>query len=152
MSAQLPAIFVLLRLMEQGASLRIAAEYLNPPLSPAQRILYERLKFSIETLLIHGQHIVLACANAEDLNEEISSVAHKLRDLLDPDAIFVLVNTIEGIRLVARSTSDQVDVSAIAAKFGGGGHERAAAALIHSEGSHLDRRISPQCREFINSW
>jgi tRNA nucleotidyltransferase (CCA-adding enzyme) len=32
--------------------------------------------------------------------------------------------------LVARSTSDQVDVAKVAARFGGGGHERAAAALI----------------------
>jgi len=64
------------------------------------------------------------------LDEEISSLAHKLRDLLDPDALFVLVNTNEGIRLVARSSSDNIHVGKIAAQFGGGGHPRAAAALI----------------------
>ena len=64
------------------------------------------------------------------MNEEISSIAHKLRDLLDPDALFLLVLTPEGIRLVARSTSDQINVAKIAAVFGGGGHDRAAAALI----------------------
>jgi len=64
------------------------------------------------------------------MDEEISTLAHKLRDLFDPDAIFVLVATSEGVRLVARSTCDQVDVSVIAKHFKGGGHDRAAAALI----------------------
>jgi len=66
------------------------------------------------------------------MTEEISSVAHKLRDLLDPDALFIFVRTVEGIRLVARSTSDQINVAKVAAEFGGGGHDRAAAALINT--------------------
>ncbi len=65
-----------------------------------------------------------------DLSDEISAIAHKLRDLLDPDALFLIVRTPEGIRLVARSISDHVDVAKIAEQFGGGGHGRAAAALI----------------------
>ena len=68
------------------------------------------------------------------MTEEISSVAHKLRDLLDPDALFLLASTIEGIRIVARSTNDQVNVAEILAQFGGGGHDRAASALIRLGG------------------
>ena len=64
------------------------------------------------------------------MSDEISTIAHKLRDLLDPDALFLLVQTGDGIRLVARSLTDHVDVSKIAEHFGGGGHGRAAAALI----------------------
>jgi tRNA nucleotidyltransferase (CCA-adding enzyme) len=120
-------------LMEQGANLRLAAEYLNPPLSPEQRQVYERLLEAAKTYDIHGQTIVVACTQAEEMTEEISSVAHKMRDLLDPDALFLLISTTEGIRLVARSTTDRVDVSAVAVQFGGGGHERAAAALIHKK-------------------
>ena len=73
---------------------------------------------------------MISSADAVDLNEEISTIAHKLRDLLDPDALFLFVHTSEGIRLVARSTTDLVDVSGVARHFGGGGHERASAALI----------------------
>ncbi len=119
-------------LLEQGASLRIAANFLNPPLSEDQRDIYNRLLQSAETLQIHGQTIVIASADAEELSEEISSIAHKLRDLLDPDGLFILVNTSEGIRLVARSTSDRVNVAEVAVRLGGGGHERAAAALMRS--------------------
>ncbi|MFN3741578.1 MAG: CBS domain-containing protein [Anaerolineales bacterium] len=117
-------------LLEQGASLKMAAEFINPPLSEAQRALYDLLVANSETLEIHGHRIVIARGAAIELEEEISSLAHKLRDLFDPDAIFVLVTTREGVRLVARSTSDAINVADILAAFGGGGHERAAAALV----------------------
>ncbi len=126
-------------LMEQGADLGVMAKFLNPPLSTAQRALYDRLLKAAETHAVGGQKVMVASANGEDMHEEISSVAHKLRDLLDPDALLLLVQVRDGIRLVARSTTDQIDVSALAAHFGGGGHERAAAALIKStDGSRLD--------------
>ncbi len=118
-------------LLEQGASLRIASQFLNPPLSEEQREIYHYLLNHAENMTINGQHIMIATADAPNLSEEISSIAHKLRDLIDPDALFLLVNTGEGVRLVARSTSDRVNVAQVASAFGGGGHERAAAALIH---------------------
>jgi len=121
-------------LMDQGASLKIAANFLNPPLSPAQRLLYDRLLASAESLHIHGHTVVIVYGHAEDMNEEISSIAHKLRDLLDPDALFVVVTTRDGVRIIARSTSDQIDVARLAREFGGGGHERASAALLHPPG------------------
>ncbi len=41
-------------LLENGASRRIANEYLNPPLSPAQRQVYDRLASSAQTIQIAG--------------------------------------------------------------------------------------------------
>lgn len=120
-------------LLENDASLRIASIYLNPPLSPDQRKLYDMLLAGVKTYSIHNQQVMIATANAEGIAEEISSIAHKLRDLLEPDALFILVSTDEGVRMVARSTTDQVNVARVAAHFGGGGHERAAAALIRHE-------------------
>ena len=119
-------------LLEQGASLRIANRFLNSPLSPQQITLYDHLLKNSQSLQLHGQQIIIASADASTMTDEISSVAHKLRDLLAPDAIFLIVQTAAGIRIVARSTSDQVNVAEIAAHFGGGGHERASAALIRS--------------------
>jgi tRNA nucleotidyltransferase (CCA-adding enzyme) len=113
-----------------GASLQIATEFLNHPLSKAQQELYDILRANAQTLKIHGQMVILAIADAGSLDEEFSSVAHKLRDLLDPDALFVLIATRGAIQMVARSTSNNIDVAEIAAHFGGGGHDRAAAGLI----------------------
>lgn len=117
-------------LLEQGAQLNLVTSFLNPPLSLEQRELYDRLLAGIETLDINGHRVMLARGQAVSVTDEISTLAHKLRDLFDPDALIVLVQTAEGVRCVARSSTDQIDVSAIAAHFGGGGHNRAAAALI----------------------
>lgn len=117
-------------LLEKGASLRIAAEYLNPALSVNQRELAEVLMINATTLTIRGKNVLISSADAANMDEEISSVAHKLRDLLDPDALFLIVQTKEGTRIIARSTSDEINVARIMATFGGGGHERAASALL----------------------
>ncbi len=122
-------------LLENNASLAIANQYLNPPLSDTQKEIYNALLRNIEHHEILGNRIITSRTNAEQLNEEISSIAHKIRELLDPDALFLLVKMTEGIRLVARSTSDQINVSKIAQYFDGGGHPRAAAALIQSDRS-----------------
>ncbi len=117
-------------LLESGASLTIAVDFLNHPLSPGQRELYDRLLESAETHLYHGLSVVVACAAAEGLTEEISTLAHKLRDLFDPAGLFVLVALDGNVQLVARSSTEAIDVGRVAQHFGGGGHDRAAAALI----------------------
>ncbi|HUV91411.1 MAG TPA: CBS domain-containing protein [Anaerolineae bacterium] len=119
-------------LMEQGASLTVVNEFIHHPLAPEQRELYERLLEQSETHEIEGHTVVIAWAEAPGFSEEISTLAHKLRELLEPSALFVLVALDKRIQLVARSTTDDIDVSTVAARFGGGGHKHAAAALIRA--------------------
>ena len=121
-------------LLEQGADLNIASIYLNPPLSNAQQQLYDRLLKDLIQVDVEGYSILVAKAIATDLNDEISTVAHKMREFLTPDGLVLLVSTRQGIRLVARSTTDNIDMSRLALHFGGGGHKRAASALIREEG------------------
>ena len=123
-------------LMEQGGKLDMVNDFLHYPLSNGQRALYEQLLENNQTYHFDGQAVVVSAARAEGYVEEISTLAHKLRDLLDPDALFLLVDLDEHVQMVARSTTDTIDVSAVAAKFGGGGHPRASAALIR--GSSLE--------------
>lgn len=117
-------------LLERGGSLSIAADFLHHPLSGEQRELYEILLEGAESHEVHGLSIVVATADAGRLIDEISTLAHKLRDVFDPAGLFVLVEMDRHVQLVARSTEDAVDVSRVAEAFGGGGHPRAAAALI----------------------
>jgi tRNA nucleotidyltransferase (CCA-adding enzyme) len=118
-------------LVERGASLSIVADYINHPLSLAQQKVYEELRANSESLIIHGHSLILAQADATGMDEELSSLAHKLRDLLDPDALFILLTTSGGVQIIARSTDDHIDVNEVLSSFeSGGGHPRAAAALI----------------------
>lgn len=119
-------------LVEKGANLSIASGFLNPPLSDEQRGLYNQLIEGIETHQFYGLTVVISEAHAKGSVDEISTVVHKLRDVLDPAGLFVLVALNGNVQLVARSGSDSVDVSVIAEHFKGGGHKRAAAALIRN--------------------
>ena len=120
-------------LLDCGADLEIASDFLNPPLSAEQKKFYDILSSNSIFHEINGHRILMATGNMEDFSEEISTLAHKLRDFYDPDALFVIVSSSEGVRIVARSTSDNIDVGSIAKAFGGGGHDRAAAALIRKK-------------------
>lgn len=117
-------------LLECGADLDVVREFLQHRLMPEQRALYDQLLENTETHTIKGHAIVLARARTTQPVDEIATLAHKLRELFEPSAVFVLVQLNGDVQLVARGTTDDVDVSRIATHFGGGGHGRAAAALI----------------------
>src|SRR4030043_1655217 len=64
--------------LEQEANLRIASDFLNHPLSTDQQKLYDTLRDHLESYQIHGHSILIACGKAYGLDEELSTVAHKL--------------------------------------------------------------------------
>jgi tRNA nucleotidyltransferase (CCA-adding enzyme) len=118
-------------LVEQGASLEVVADFLEHPLTPTQQTIYDALKEHVETLEIDGHPVALSWAiSPPNTDEEVSTLAHKLRDLLDPSALFVLVEISGNTQFVARSNTDDINVAEVAAHFEGGGHDRAAAAFI----------------------
>jgi tRNA nucleotidyltransferase (CCA-adding enzyme) len=118
-------------LIDQGANLGIAAAFLDHPLSANQNVIYTDLRQHAETTVINGHPIVTSWAiSPPGTEEEISTLAHKLRNLLEPSALFVVVEIAGNTQLVARSTTDDINVAALAEYFDGGGHNRAAAALI----------------------
>lgn len=117
-------------LLEHDANLAIVNDFLHHPLTPEQHKLYQRLMDHLETVNIAGHAIVIAAARADTYTEEVSTLAHQLRELYDPAAIFILVQMDDHIQLVARSDQAEIDVAKIAEAFGGGGHDKASAALI----------------------
>ena len=119
-------------LLEQGANLAVVSDFLHHPLTDRQLALYDALLSSAQALDFAGHTVVVASAQTGDLVEEISALAHKIRDLYDPAGLFLLVDLGEYVQLVARSTSGAVDVGHIARHLGGGGHSRAASALIRN--------------------
>lgn len=120
-------------LMDRGANVEVVREFLHSPLSEGQIRLYNELIEHSQTFEMYGQVVVVATASAPHYIEEISTLAHKLQNLFKPDASFLLVDLGDHLQIVARSTTDDIDVGAIAKQFGGGGHNRAAAALIRNQ-------------------
>jgi tRNA nucleotidyltransferase (CCA-adding enzyme) len=142
-------------LLEQQADLDIVRRFLTPPLKPEQQALLDKLLQSAESRLIHGYPIVVAAAVSSEYVVEVSAIAHRLRDLLDPAALFVVAGMANVFHLVCRATNDSLDVGEVARVFGGGGHHRAAAATIHDKTQteivdtlwqELERHVRPQTR------
>ncbi len=117
-------------LLERGANLLVVNRFLHHPLTDEQQQLYEQLADSAQPYQFHGHTVIIASASVRTPVEEISTLAHKLYDLYEPDGLFILVEMGNYLQMVARSTNDAIDVGNIAAAFGGGGHSRAAAALV----------------------
>jgi tRNA nucleotidyltransferase (CCA-adding enzyme) len=117
-------------LMEHGVNLAQVRDLLHHPLSDAQRALYNQLVEAAQSHEINGHTVVIAATTSAENLEEISSLAHRLRDTLEPDALFILVAFDGYIQIVARSSVDTIDVGQICQSLGGGGHARAAAALV----------------------
>ncbi len=118
-------------LLEQGASLNVAGDYLRQPLEAPYQEVYSRLVEDSEWHNMHDQAILIAAVHMDEYLEELSVLAHKLDDVFDPDAVFLLFGFDDRVQLIARSSTKAVDVGEIARSFGGGGHGAAAAALIH---------------------
>lgn len=123
-------------LLEQGASLEIANDFLHYPLTADQRELYERLLENAESHTFAGQSVIVSAVEFGRYVEEISVLAHNLRDLFEPAGLFLIVGFDDQVQLIARSAGEAINVAEIAAAFGGGGHSRASAALI--------REMTPQ--------
>ncbi len=135
-------------LLEQGAQLSVARRFLNVALTEQQGQLYDALLRNVEWLRIEERPIVLAAAPApEGFDDEISSVAHRLRETLLPDGLFVMVQVSDGVQVVARSSVDEIDVGAVARELGGGGHSRAAAAMV--VGEKLEN-VAAQVRDLLS--
>ena len=117
-------------LAERHAHLDIVRDYLNYAMSDEQKRLFDQLVENLQTLDLYGHTIVISTAGVDHYVEEISVLASRLRDLYQPDGLFILVDMTDHIQMVARSVSDAINVAEIAEFLGGGGHPRAAAALI----------------------
>ncbi|MGQ9553136.1 MAG: CBS domain-containing protein [Anaerolineae bacterium] len=117
-------------LLEAGANLQVANRYLSYPLTDEQRQLYNLLVQNVEMVEFEAVVIAITTASAGRYVEEVSVLAHRLRDLYEPDALFLLVEMADHIQMVARGSNGSVNVGSVASHFGGGGHARAAAAII----------------------
>ncbi len=127
-------------LIDQGADLYLAADFLSRPLTQLQLQLYNQLVANAVVHQLHGWPIVITWARSREYVEEISTLAHRLMDLFDPAALFLVAQLDETVQLVARSKGPAVSAAEVMAHFGGGGHSRAAAA-------HLPGRDAEQVRD-----
>lgn len=94
---------------------------------------------ALSRLTRHESGVVSTVLTRNDLRahnanpEHIEGMANFLNSLEDAKAVFVISELEEGkIKISMRTTQDGIDVSRLAKKFGGGGHQKAAGFSISS--------------------
>jgi tRNA nucleotidyltransferase (CCA-adding enzyme) len=137
-------------LLEHGASLDVVNDFMHRPLTQEQRDLYETLERRARSYDIQGQSVIVASARSSEYIEELSTIAHKLNDLFDPDASFIIVGLDHHVQVIARSRSEAIDVAHILRSFGGGGHSKAAAALVReSSAEEIEAALLASLRQHV---
>jgi tRNA nucleotidyltransferase (CCA-adding enzyme) len=161
-------------LMEQGASLRAIAEYVEPGLSPQFQDLLSVALDQMQTETIHGMTLAWVVLHTETFVPGLSSLASRLLSLTESDILLLAAHyspsgaaddrlTIIGrVRGGLRGASQDINLDEILRPFGGGGHPKAAVAtlrggdpdaLLEQVLSQLRDRIPkpPTARELMSS-
>jgi tRNA nucleotidyltransferase (CCA-adding enzyme) len=115
--------------LAQGAALSLVADVINTTLDRRQVSLLNDLLTNLTEVIVRGQRIFIAEASHAEYIPEVALIVHRLRDMEKIDVLFALVCLEGKIYLIARSRNPRVNVARVAERFGGGGHQYAAAAL-----------------------
>ncbi len=113
-----------------GAGQEQLGRYLRGPLQPAQRELLHELIGDRSEREVSGLRVVTAAARAGQWVEDASSLANRVGDLADWDALFLAVAMEGRVLVVARSRTPALAADAALEQFGGGGHAQAASAMV----------------------
>ena len=124
-------------LMECGAKINIARDFLKEGFTAEQDALFRKLLNSIETYDVKNMPVRVAVAEMDRYVKDIALVVHKLRDMGNLECIFVIVKLPGKIQLIARSSLEEINAGEVMKEFGGGGHKAAASAML-KEGMIFD--------------
>lgn len=114
-------------LLEQGADLNIVNDFLRRPLTELQRQALAAFMAASEIHTIHDRTVCIAAVRLEHYVDELSSLIHELMDVFETDACVLLAQHEESVQIIARSSTDALDVAELVRPLGGGGHSKAAA-------------------------
>lgn len=118
------------RLLEMGANLNAVSSYLNRELSERELSILVDLLRSVEVVRVGGVDVAFANVEAPHFEGEMGTVVHKLQDVENLPVLFVIFRSKSGIKIMARSRIENIDVNALLAVFGGAGHKTAASAKL----------------------
>lgn len=117
-------------LLRSGADLNTVSDMVTQELTAEQVGLLNELITSAKTYGIAGIDVCIATVSVEKYVGDFAVLVHKLKDIENLDVVFALARMDDRVYLVGRSRIPEINVSTVAAYFGGGGHATAASASI----------------------
>ena len=137
-------------LLKKGANLNVVSSFISRELGAEEIDLLNELIHSARDYVIHGIRVKIAKASRDSYMGDIAYLAHKIRDIEDVDALFLLVMMEDRIHIIARSRAVEVDVSEVVRPFNGGGHPTAAYAVVREKSlEETEERLASILKEKI---
>ena len=117
-------------LLEQGADLNIAVDFLNMAYGEVQKKVLFRLMRDAEQEEIKGKRVDIGVVTINK-HVELAMVVQLYGKIVNADAVFVIfVNENGGFFIIGRSSVPEINVNSVLQRFGGGGHPGAGSATI----------------------
>lgn len=117
-------------LLKRGANLNIVSSFITREPGPEEIRLLNDLLQSSREYIIHDARIRIAKASREMYIGDIAALAHKMHDMEDTDALFLIVMMEDRVQVIGRSNTPEVDTAEVLREMGGGGHPQASSAVI----------------------
>ncbi len=121
-------------LLKRGADLRVVSRFIRLEMSKEELELLNELMNSSRDIDLYGLRIRIVKATHDEYLGDAAYIAHRIMEMEDIDALFMLLLMEGKILIVGRSRVPEVDVAGVLERFGGGGHPVAASATL-KEGS-----------------
>ncbi len=115
-------------LMGSGADIEVLNQFLSRTLDAQQTALLEELTASLEVWDVNGQQVAVGCAVIDQYVDSASVLTHHIVEDMGFRVAIAVIAMPERVQIVARSRLHEVDIGAVMARLGGGGHAQAASA------------------------
>ncbi len=117
-------------LLDKGANLTVVAEFMENPFTAEQRQLLQVLLDNTQYFHMKNMDIVIATSELNEFVLGLDIVTYRLFEMENADAVFVLSLMEDKVNVVARSRNNAIKVNGILQELGGGGHDKAASAIV----------------------
>jgi tRNA nucleotidyltransferase (CCA-adding enzyme) len=116
--------------MRHGGNQELIGAFLHTPLDEEHRALLTTLIEGAEQRGPGGVGVLVTSARWPRYVDGVSTLASKITDLTDAQALVMLVEMGGRVFAVGRSRTPAFDVAAVMQQLGGGGHPQAASAIV----------------------
>jgi tRNA nucleotidyltransferase (CCA-adding enzyme) len=135
-------------LLEQGANLGEIGRYINGPLSPEQRLLFEELLANARTETLRGRKILILVGDTEEYVGGLGRLTHRLAELEHCDIVVSVVRMENRVHILVHCLLPELDMLDILAPLGMAGHASVASLTMKgTEVSPIVEKILAQLRE-----
>ncbi len=117
-------------LLEQGANLNTVAQLIAREISPEQVGLLNDLIQAADRYRVNGIEVAVTNIATDRYVPDLAFLVHKMARMENLDALFAIAQMENKVHVIARSRIPEVEVDAVLAPLGGGGHPSAASATI----------------------